>query len=91
MIHVKYAIDPTEPWRGCAPLDVAKLTGRLSAETVNALADESSTPVGQLMGLPVDGDDPTVVGLKSDMKTSKGKMGFLQTGDWATWRKGMRT
>ena len=44
------------------------------------------------MGLPVDGDDPTVVGLKADMKSAKGKMGFLQTGDWgATWVKGTQT
>ena len=82
VIHVKYAVDPIEPWRGCAPLDVAKQAGRLSSETVNALADESSTPVGQLLGLPVDGNDPTVAALKSDMKTSRGKMAFLQTGDW---------
>ena len=82
VIHVKYAVDPVEPWRGYAPLEVARQAGRLSAETVNALADESSTPVGQLMGLPVDGNDPTVTELKADMKTSRGKMGFLQTGDW---------
>lgn len=82
VIHVKYAVDPVEPWRGNAPLEVARQAGRLSSETVNALADESSTPVGQLMGLPVDGNDPTVTELKADMKTSRGKMGFLQTGDW---------
>ena len=88
VIHIKYAVDPVEPWRGNAPMDVARLSGRLSAETVNALADESSTPVGQLMGLPVDGDDPTVTLLKSDMKTSKGKMAFLQTGDWGNVGEG---
>ena len=88
VIHVKYAIDPIEPWRGCAPLDVAKQAGRLSAETVNALADESSTPIGQLMGLPVDGNDPTVELLKADMKISRGKMGFLQTGDWGAVGEG---
>ena len=42
VIHVKYAVDPVEPWRGCAPLDIAKQSGRLSAEVVNALADEAS-------------------------------------------------
>ena len=57
-------------------------------ETVNALADESSTPVGQLLGLPVDGDDPTITALKSDMKTAKGKMAFLQTGDWGNVGEG---
>ena len=88
VVHVKYAVDPIEPWKGCAPLDVARLTGRLSAETVNALADESSTPVGQLIGLPVDGNDPTVASLKADIKTSQGKMAFLQTGDWGSVGEG---
>ena len=36
VIHIKYAVDPVEPWRGNAPMDVARLSGRLSAETVNA-------------------------------------------------------
>ena len=54
----------------------------LSAETINALANESSGPRGQLLGLPVDGNDPTMSALKSDIGKAKGRMAFLQTGDW---------
>ena len=82
VIHVKYAVDPVEPWRGNAPLDVARQSGRLSSELVNALADESSTPTGQVMGLAVDGNDDTIVTLKADFKTAKGKLAFMQAGDW---------
>ena len=88
VLHFRYAIDPERPWRGNSPLGVARLAGRLSAETVNALANESSGPVGQLLGLPVDGTDPTIAPLKADIREAKGRMAFLQTGDWGNIAEG---
>ena len=58
------------------------LAGRLSAETVRALAEESSGPVGRLLGIPVDGADATVEGLKADIKNAAGRVALLETGDW---------
>ena len=55
----------------------------MSAETVNALADESSGPVGRLLGIPVDGADATTMGLKQDIKNAAGRMALLETGDWS--------
>ena len=81
VLHFRYAIDPERPWRGNSPLGVAQLAGRLSAETVNALANESSGPVGSLLGIPVDGADPTIAQLKTDVAKAKGRMAFLETGD----------
>ena len=57
VLHFRYAADPSEPWRGNGPIDVASLTGRLSANTINQLADEASGPVGRLLGIPKDGED----------------------------------
>ena len=82
VIHAKYAIDPSQPWRGLSPLSVAGLAGRLSAETMAALADESSMPRGAFLPLPVDGDDTTVAGLKSDIKRSKGAILTVEGGDF---------
>ena len=48
VVHVRYAVDPADPWRGVGPVQVASLAGRLSAETAAALADESSGPRGSL-------------------------------------------
>ena len=65
ILHVRYATDPAQWWRGIGPIESAALAGRLSAETLALLADEASGPRGTLLPLPVDGDDPTVGRLKA--------------------------
>ena len=82
VLHFRYAADASTPWRGNGPVQVAALAGKLSAETVRALAEESSGPVGRLLGIPVDGDDATVQGLKADIKNAAGRVALLETGDW---------
>ena len=52
------------------------------------MADESSGPRGQLLSLPVDGNDPTMAELKSDVAKARGRMAFLQTGDWGNVGQG---
>ena len=70
-----YATDPETPWRGVGPLGVAQLAGRLSAETIAALADEVSGPRGSFLPLPrVDGQDATVSALKADIKSARGAL-----------------
>ena len=83
VLHFRYAVDPSTPWRGNGPVQVAALPGKLSAETVNALANESSGPVGRLLGIPVDGADATVESLKADIRDARGKVALLETGDWS--------
>ena len=82
VLHFRYAADPARPWRGNGPVEIAALAGRLSAETVRALSEESSGPVGRLLGIPVDGADATVEALKSDITNAKGRTALLETGDW---------
>ncbi len=82
VLHFRYAADASTPWRGNGPVEVAALAGKLSAETVNALANEASGPVGRLLGIPVDGADATVEGLKADIKNAAGRVALLETGDW---------
>ena len=82
VVHITYARSPETPWRGIGPLQAAGLTGRLAAETLAALADESSGPRGHLLGIPVDGQDPTVAQLRQDLRNLAGKTALLETGDW---------
>ena len=85
VLHFRYAADPARPWRGNSPIAVADLAGKLSAETARALYEESSGPVGSLLGLPgVDGADATVEALKTDIANARGKVGLLEGGDWGS-------
>ena len=103
MIHVRYQTDAEQPWRGVAPLASAAIAGRLSAETMQALADEASGPRGMLLPTPVDGNDPTITALKSDIRALRGKVALVEStssgwaadgaqqrskGDWETRRLG---
>ena len=102
VVHLRFQTDPARPWEGVGPLQSAALAGRLSAETVSALADAESGPRGSLLPLPVDGDDPTVEPLKASIRTLAGKLAFVEStrtmtpagaanaprGDWDTKRIG---
>ena len=103
MIHIRLQSDPEEPWRGVAPLASAAIAGRLSAETMQALADEASGPRGMLLPTPVDGNDPTIATLKSDIRALRGKLALVEStssgwaadgaqqrprGDWESRRLG---
>ena len=82
VLHFKYGVDPARPYAGRGPIQIANLAGKLSAETARALGEESSGPIGRLLGVPVDGDDATVKGLTDDILNAKGRVALLETGDW---------
>ena len=82
VVHLMYARDADRPWRGIGPLQSGQLTGKLAAEVLSALGDESSTPRGQLLSLPIDGDDPTLLKLKADIKKLNGQVAYLESGDY---------
>ena len=103
MIHIRLQSDPEQPWRGVSPLSSAAIAGRLSAETMQALADEVSGPRGMLLPTPVDGNDPTIEALKGDIRALRGKVALVEStsagwaadgtqtkpkGDWETRRLG---
>ena len=80
IVHILYQSDPLTPWHGVGPIQSASLAGRLSAEVSTALADELSGPRGSLLPLPnVDGSDPNVAALKSDVKGLKGSLAFVES------------
>ena len=82
VVHLMFETEPDRPWRGIGPLQAAELAGRLSAETIAALADEASGPRGSLLPIPVDGEDPTVIKLKRDIRSLSGQLALVESGDW---------
>ena len=81
ILHFRWAADPLEPWRGIPPMVAARLTGRAAAELLDALGDEVSGPRTNLLGWPIDGDDPGLAKYKSDIATAKGKVTMTEVGD----------
>ena len=84
VLHVRYMIEPERPWRGVAPLDVARLAGKLNAEVNTALNDEASGPRGSVIPIPKDGGDSTLETLKAQLASLNGKAALIETtaGGW---------
>ena len=82
VLHFKYGVDSTAPWRGLGPLQVAKLGGRLSANLAASLADEANASTGFLLPIPVEGDADTLAQLRAELGKLKGRAALVQAGDW---------
>ena len=91
VLHFRYAVDASRPWKGHSPIEVASLAGKLSAETIRQLSDESSGPVGRLLGIPADGNDDSVAQLKEDIRDARGRVALLESGDWDAAGSGTTT
>ena len=79
--HFRYGCDIETPWRGNAPLGVARAVGDLTAEVSTYLTQESSAPRGAFLSTPKDGDDSTISELKADVKTAQGALLFVESQD----------
>ena len=103
VVHLRYSYDHERPWCGVGPIQSAAMAGKLSAATVNALADESGSLMGFVLPIPKGGDDPTIDLLKADLRNSRGRTHFVEsmsqgwagedqrtrpTGDWMRRRVG---
>ena len=83
LVHFRWSYDPVSPWQGVAPLQSAASTGRLMAAVEGHLADESETPRGYILPLPIgpedDEDEDGLEAMKAAMLKLKGKLGFVET------------
>ena len=79
VLHFRYGCDIETPWRGNAPLGVARAIGDLMAEATTYLTQESGKPRGAFLGTPKDGEDDTIEQLKADAKTAQGALLFVES------------
>ena len=87
VLHFRMNSDIETPWRGHAPLGVARAVGELMAEATTYLTQESGKPRGGFLSTPKDGEDATIAELKADVKTAEGAMLFVESLD-EEWEKG---
>ena len=104
VVHCRYSTDPERPWRGYGPLQVAQLAGSVCLRRPSQRwRTRASGPRGSPLAYPqADGQDPTVVALKADLKALKGGLALVEqqgaefgagdgrtvNSDWSTKRLG---
>ena len=52
VLHLRYAINPSHPWRGISPIDAGRTTKALLANLESRLSQEAGGPVGSLIPVP---------------------------------------
>ena len=84
VLHFRYGVDLERPWRGNAPLTIARAIGDLVAEATTYLNQESSKPRGAFLPTPKDGDDATIEKLRADTRAAQGQVVYVESmaDDW---------
>ena len=85
VIHVRYSVDPSRPWRGLSPLESASSTAALASNLEQRLAEETGASVGAWVPVPKsDGDDPAddddpLAKLRGDLRSAKGRAVLVES------------
>ncbi len=79
VVHFRYGVDVETPWRGNAPLSVARGLADILSEVTTYLAQESAMPRGAYLPTPKDGGDSTIESLKADTRTAAGAILFVES------------
>ena len=79
VLHFRYGCDVETPWRGHAPLSVARAIGELVAEATTYLTQESGKPRGAFLPTPKDGEDLILEQLRADARTAQGALLFVES------------
>ena len=94
VLHVRYAVDPSRPWRGLSPLESASTTGVLAANLETRLGEETGASVGAFVPVPKadGGDDPDDADdplgkLRGDIRSAKGRAVLVESMSTA-WGEG---
>ena len=85
VLHVRYSVDPSRPWRGLSPLEWANSTGALAGHLEHRLGEEAASPVGAYLALPrADGTDPDdesdpLADIRADIRAAGGSQVLVET------------
>lgn len=91
VVFLAWSTTTGTPYVGTGPLSWASTTARLAAQSERAIADESSGPIAQILGVPADGgdgsDEDPLAMLKADIGGARGKAVLTET-TAAGWGEG---
>ncbi|MCY4360807.1 MAG: hypothetical protein OXE42_01280 [Gammaproteobacteria bacterium] len=83
VLHFRYSVAPSRPWRGISPLTWASDSGSLAGGLETRLSGEALGPSGYLLPVPADGgsgdeSDP-MADLKNDLARASGRTQLIET------------
>lgn len=77
LVHIRYGVRPSAPWRGLSPLHFAADTRALAAWMDKRLGEEAATSAAYVLPLPEGRGDST--DLKADLKKGSGRLHLVDT------------
>ena len=84
VLHVRYAVDPKEPWRGRSPISMASVSSDLLAYLEKRLSEEASGVHGAVIPTPVETGGTVGGSLESKIAGLKGQLALVASTaqDW---------
>ena len=90
VLHLRWSVDPLQPWRGVSPLGVASLLGKLAVGAEGKISEDLATPTAALLPIPSEGGGANLDTLRSDIREAKGKAVLLES-TTAGWGEGTQS
>lgn len=84
VVHARWSVDRSRPWKGVAPVDRARLPMGALASVERRLGQELGAPVGWLLPIPRDASEASVASLGADLAAADGKTLLVESaaGGW---------
>ena len=79
VVHCRYSVDPSRPWRGVGPLSRSSLDASLLSAIVTRLGEEASSSVANVIPSPVDGASASTEQLRADLKAARGGLVLVES------------
>ena len=79
IVHIRYSIDPSRPWRGIGPLSRSSLDASLLSAVLTRLGEEASAHVANVIPSPVDGAAASTEQLRADLKAARGGLVLVES------------
>ena len=85
LVHIMIGVDPSAPWRGRGPLQIAQLTSGFGAKLETRLSEEANAPTGQIVPTPTG---QNLGALATDIAGLKGRLTMIEStsGGWGKGR-----
>lgn len=83
IVHARWAVEPSRPWKGIGPLQFAGLSSELLSSIETRLGQEAAAPVAQVIPSPSAGEETGT--LRQTIKDAKGGLALVPTMAGGGW------